>query len=152
MNSIAQDAQRLSLLFEYGAIDARAVISWADTWIVQMDSPPDLLLKLSMTMPEKSGDILSYLRGLSSGADFWKAFRNIIPQLRSFVASHPELAENIAIHFYHTAFIVENVPEDLRFICRYDDEFSLARQGIYGDFDTVYKKFVEEMDGATKGS
>jgi len=70
MKAFAQDARRLSLLFHYGVLDAGFVISWADAVIAEMDSPPDLLLQLATTAPEKTGDVLSFLRDLSSGADF----------------------------------------------------------------------------------
>ncbi len=34
MQSITQDAQRVSLLFQYGVLDAAAVIAWSDEVIV----------------------------------------------------------------------------------------------------------------------
>ena len=148
MQSTPQDAQRVSLLFQYGVLDASAVIGWADAAIVQMDSPPDALLELSATAPEKTADVLSCLHCLSSGAEFWPALRSAMPQLRDFVVSHPERAESIAYHLFLTAcgFGVADVPGDLHFIYRIDDAFSLARDGSYGDTESVYREFVHEME------
>jgi len=152
MKSIAQDAQRLSLLFQFGVIDAKAAISWADPFIVEMDSPPDLLIQLSTTAPEKTGDILSCLRALGLGADFWTAFRSTIPQIRAFIAFHPELAERVADHMSFIACTVGDVPEDLFFINRYDDAFLLARQDMYGDVNTIREELIREMDEFGKRS
>ena len=67
MQTIAHDAQRMSLLFEYGVLTGDDVIAWSDSAIVQLDSLPDSLLQLSMTAPDKTGDIMSHLHQLSSG-------------------------------------------------------------------------------------
>ena len=154
MQSIAQDAQRVSLLFQYGVLDASAVIAWADAAIVQMDSPPDSLLELSTTAPDKTADVLSCLHRLSSDAEFWSALRSAIPQLRDFVASHPDHAESIANHLFLTVcrFPVSELPDDLHFIYRFDDAFSLAREGTYGDTETVYREFVHEMERFTQAA
>ena len=151
MQSIKQDAQRVSLLFQYGVLDANAVIAWAAGVIVQMQSPPDALLELCTAAPERTADVLSCLHCLSSGAEFWPALRSAIPQLRAFVESHPDRAESIANHMFLTAcsFGVGDVPEDLNFIYRFDDAFSLAREGTYGDTNTVRREFVHEMERFT---
>lgn len=113
-----------------------------------MGSPPDALLELSTTAPDRTADVLSCLHRLSSGADFWPALRNAIPQLRDFVASHPDRAESIANNLFLTVahFPVAELPDDLHFIYRFDEAFSLAREGTYGDTETVYREFIHEME------
>jgi hypothetical protein len=152
MQSIVQDAQRLSLLFQYGVLDAGAVIAWADGAIAQMDSPSDSLLELSTTAPDKTADILSHLHRLSSGAEFWPALRSAIPQIRDFIVAHPDRADAIANHLFLTAcsFGVGDVPDDLHFLYRFDDAFSLAHEGTYGDLETVYREFIRELEKFTQ--
>ena len=150
MQTIAHDAQRMSLLFQYGVLTGDEVISWADSVIVQMDSPPDSLLQLSMTAPDKTGDIISHLRQLSSGSDYWAALRSAIPQIRDFVVAHPDGAESIANHLFHTAcHAPDRVPKDLHFMFRFDDAFSLARDGVYGEPQAVYRDFICELEKFT---
>lgn len=136
------------MLFMYGVVVADELVAWADSFIVRMDSPPDPLLELSTTEPSKTGDILSCLRRLSVGADFWAAFRSALPRLRDYVTSYPDRAESIANHLYLTAcsFEVSEVPDDLHFIYGFDDAFFLAREGTYGESETVYREFVRELD------
>src|SRR6202008_1667920 len=57
VRAIGHDAQRMSLLFRYGVRTGNDVIGWADSAIVELDSPPDSLIELSMTAPEKTEDI-----------------------------------------------------------------------------------------------
>jgi hypothetical protein len=151
MQSIAQEAQRLSLLFQYGVFDAGAIIAWADTAIAQMDSPPDSLLELSTTAPDKTADILSRLHRLSSDAEFWPALRSAIPPIRDFIVAHPDRADAIANHLFLTAcsFGAGDVPDDLRFLYRFDDAFSLAHEGTYGEAETVYREFIHELEKFT---
>jgi hypothetical protein len=148
MPSLAEDAQRMTLLFEYGVVADDEVVAWADWFIVQMDSPPYLLLELSTTAPSKRGDILTCLHRLSVGADFWAAFRSALPRLRDYIASYPDRAEGIANQLSLTACNSppSDVPDDLNFICHFDDAFSLAREGTYGESETVYREFVHELD------
>ena len=148
MPAIAQFTQRMSLLFRYGVVAADEVVAWADSLIVEMDSPPDALLELSTTSPAKTADVLSSLERLSSGADFWPSFRSTLPQLRDHIVSNPDRAEAVAKHLFLTAcsFSVSDVPDDLRFVYRFDDAFSLARDGTYGEPKTVYREFIQELE------
>jgi len=148
MQSIAQEAQRVSLLFRYGVLNSAEVIAWADGMIAQMESPPDMLIELSIVAPEKTEDIIHCLGQLASRSDFWAAFRRAIPQFRDFIISHPENAEAIAHHFYLAAWetSTSDVPADFRFIFRFDDAFSLARDGICGDTKAVFHNFIRELE------
>jgi len=42
------------------------------------------------------------------------------------------------------------VPDDLHFVYRFDDAFSLAREGTYGEPQSVYRDFVHELDKFTQ--
>jgi hypothetical protein len=146
MQSIAKEAQRISLLFDYGVLTGNEVIAWADSVIVELDSPPDSLIELSTVAPERTGDIISHLHRLSTGSDFWVAVKSAIPQIRDFIAAHPNRAEDIANHFYRTACSrMADIPKELNFFFRFDDAFSLANQGILGERRDIYRDFINEL-------
>lgn len=149
MSAIVQEAQQTQLLFEYGVITADVVLKWADSMIIQLQIPPDTLIELSTTSPSKTENIITCLHRVSSGADFWSAFRGALPQIRDYVSTHRECAESIANHFFLTACSdVSNVPKDLNFIYGFDDAFFLANHGTFGDFETIYREFIGELDKA----
>jgi hypothetical protein len=144
---IAHEALRVSFLFQYGVLTADEVIGWADSMIIQLDSLPDSLLELSMISTEKTADIVSCLRRLRSEGDYWAALRAGFPQIRQFIISHPDQAERIANQLFRTAcFSPQPIPKDLNFMFSYDDKFSLARDGIFGDLQAVYSSFIAELE------
>ncbi|HLX70536.1 MAG TPA: hypothetical protein VKV04_12995 [Verrucomicrobiae bacterium] len=149
MPPYTQDAKRLSLLFDYGVAAAREVIDWADSQIVALDSPPDALMQLAVTRPDDTGAIISHLHALSTEAEFWSAFRAVLGRLHRHVVSHPDDAARIATHLYRTAVMLSKVPREFSFIYGYDDAFVLAKDGTYGDADTVLKEFTEDLQRFT---
>jgi len=144
---IAQDALRVSFLFQYGVLTANDVIGWADSMIVRLDSSPDLLLEISMISTEKTADIVSCLNRLGSEANHWAGLRAAFPQIRQFIITHPDQAVRIANQlFTTTCFSPQPVPKDLKFMFLYDDAFSLARDGVYGESKAVYSSFIAELE------
>jgi hypothetical protein len=147
MQSITQEAERMSLLRQFGVRNDSDVIAWADSLIAQMDALPDVLLELSMTAPYKTADIISCLNRLRSGSDFWPAFRSTLPLIREFLVSHPERAECVANHLFLACcrFSYSDVPEDLHFVYQFDDAFESASDGIFGNRRKVYRAFIDEL-------
>ena len=72
-------------------------------------------------------------------------------EIRDFIVAHPDRADAIANHLFLTAcsFGVSDVPDDLRFVYRFDDAFSLAHEGTYGEPETVYREFIHELEKFT---
>lgn len=143
-SSIQHEAAQLSILFDCGSISAAEIIVWADEQIVKMDKPSDSLLSLSMIQPEKTADIISLLHQLGEGADFWSAFRNTLPRFHEFLQIHPEKCEGVANHFFKLACKFK-APRDLNFLYGFDDEFGLARDGIFGKLEDVRENFLREL-------
>jgi hypothetical protein len=123
------------------------VVRWADAQIMALDSASGSLLELSTTSPSKTGDLLSHLRVLASGADFWSAFRAVLGPLHDHISSNPSRAEYFANELYRTAISFDSgeVPKDLSFVYRFDDAFSIAREGTYGRPEDVFREFLAEL-------
>lgn len=141
----AQDAKRLSLLFDYGVASEREVIEWADSEIAALDSPPAVLIDLAVTNPTDTAAIMSHLHTLSEGAEFWPSFRAALARVYQHVVTHPADAERIANDIYRTVLMFSDVPAEFSFVFHFDDAFSLAREGIFGDEDAVRKEFMDEL-------
>jgi hypothetical protein len=149
MPPYAQDAKRLSLLFDYGVATDREVIEWADSQIVALDSPPDALMQLAVTRPTDTASIISHLHTLSTDAEFWPAFRAALARIYQHVVAHPTDAERIANDIYRTVLMFSDVPEEFTFVYHFDDAFSLAREGTFGDEATVLREFTDELQRFT---
>lgn len=148
MCALSQDAQRLSLMLQYGVLSGADVVRWADSQIVAQDSPSDALIELATTPTSQIADQLSHLRALASGADFWEAFRVLLGALHAHLTVHPERAEDIASELSRTVLWSDpgDVPGDLGFIYHFDDAFSHAREGIYGEPEAVLHEFRCELE------
>lgn len=149
MPPYSQDAKRLSLLFDYGVATEREIIEWADSQIVVLDSPPDALLQLAMTRPTDTAAIISHLHTLSAEAEFWSAFRAALVRIHRHVVTQPSDAERLANDIYRTVVMFSDVPEEFTFVYHFDDAFSLARDGTFGDEATVLKNFTDELQRFT---
>ncbi|MDB6016486.1 MAG: hypothetical protein JWR19_975 [Pedosphaera sp.] len=142
----AQDAKRLSLLFDFGVIAEREVIEWADSQIVALASPPDALMQLAVTPPNKTEDIITHLHTLGVEAEFCSAFTAALAQLHDHLVSHPADAERIAPDLFNTIYALQtDIPDEFRFVNRYDDAFDLAKSGVCGDTETLRKEFIDEL-------
>jgi hypothetical protein len=145
MPPYAQDAKRLSLLFDCGVATEREVIDWADSRIVALNSLPDALMQLAVTAPNDTAAFITHLHALSAGAELWPAFRAALARLYEHVLANPRDAERIANCIYLTVATSPDVPAEFIFAYQFDDAFSLAREGIFGDEETVLREFTEEL-------
>ncbi len=145
MPPYAQDAKRLSLLFDYGVAAEREIIEWADSQIVALDSPPDALLQLAVTRPTDTAALITHLHTLDTEAEFWSAFRAVLARLHEHVLANPTDAERIANAIYHTILPFPDVPSEFQFVYRFDDAFDLARDGVCGNTDAVRREFIDEL-------
>jgi hypothetical protein len=112
---------------------------------VALDSPADALLQLAVTPRTQTADIITHLHTLSAEAEFWPAFRSALSRLYEHVASRPADAERIAYEIYRTVLMFPDVPTEFSFAFRFDDAFSLAREGVFGDEDKVRREFIHEL-------
>jgi hypothetical protein len=135
----------LSLLFGYGVATHREVIEWADSQILALDSLPDALLQLSVTPAGDTAAIMAHLLALSAEAEFWPAFRAALARVHAHVVAHPQDAAQIAHKIDLSVAEFSDVPYEFSFVYHFDDAFTLARDGIYGDEDTVRREFTEVL-------
>src|SRR2546425_5390685 len=132
MNSLCQDAQRVSLMFQFGLIRGQAVVDWADSQIIALDSPPPTLIELSTTPISRTADLLSHLGALASGADYWEAFRMVLGLFYQRVASHPERTGRLASELYSRLvstwprMVPDETPMDLQFLYEFDLALEVA--------------------------
>ena len=152
MPSLAQDAQLLKLLFQYGLIPSHAIINWADAQIISLSSPPAQLIELSTTPDSRTADLLSHLGALAADADYWEAFRAVLGFVAEAVSSHRETAVQSANKLY--CFVVTtgparsmpfDLPEDLQFLYRFLNDWDVAHTGIRGEPNALLEQFITRL-------
>ncbi len=147
MKGMRNEAAKLALLHDIGAIASDEVIRWADSLIESQDQPSQDLIELA-TAPE--GKIGDELHRLALGSDTWRPVEQALPEILRFITAHPGKAPIVARAFYHIAVSQGyQVPDRLRFILSAEDDFDLATSGIY-HLDEVYGWFIESLREAIK--
>jgi hypothetical protein len=104
-----------------------------------------VLIELASTRPTDAAAIISHLHTLSEGAEFWPAFRAALARIYQHVVAHPGDAGRIANDIYRTVLMLSDVPNEFSFVYHFDDAFSLAQEGTFGDEEMVRKEFIEEL-------
>lgn len=140
--SLNDEAARLGLLLDVGAISSAEVIAWADFQIIESPKPCSDLIDISLT---KERSVRDALLRIAVGANTWSSVAMAMPALLEFVGRNPNKAALVASAFYHIA--VEQryeVPAEFSFFNSAEDDFALANDGVF-DKDEVYSRFVENM-------
>jgi len=141
------EANRIRLLFFFGVVTPEQVIAWSNAQIEALADPPTALFELSSTCPSNTGGIITNLTALSCDGDYWKSLRAAMPQIYEHVEAHPDDAERLANELYLSVVrsSPDDVPNEFKFIYRFDDAFTLAREGIYGNPLAVHEEFLSEL-------
>jgi ABC-type nitrate/sulfonate/bicarbonate transport system substrate-binding protein len=142
MFALAEDAQRVYLLFNYGTMSGADVVKWAEKQIDDSDSPSNALLELAWIHPDNTADIISVLNVLRQGADVYKSFEKILGFLYDYVKTHPAEAERISQRLLGTLVTLpdEKRRRDFYFLYRVDDDFDLNIER-----SATLKKFLDEL-------
>jgi len=147
MDMIREEAQRTYVLVRLGVVKGAEVITWATDLVTQLEDPPLELLELVTTPADDFAGVLTWLTRLRVGADVWVARREAMPAVYRYLLAHPHEAERVAnALFLEMAGSYSDMPEDLHFVYRTDEAFSLAREGAHGDLPTATREFMLELE------
>jgi len=147
MKSIALEAETFRILLMNDCISSQEIIAWADQKIMEEDKPGIDLIELSIANPDKIADVAARLAILATGGDLLESLRAALGTMYDVaVKTQPGdlswlagcLAKIAAEHN-------NNLPADLKFMIRLDEEFSRAADGTDGDLPTVTEKLVKNL-------
>jgi len=147
MKSIALEAETFRILLMNDCINSQEIIAWADQKIMDEDKPSIDLIELSIAGPDKIADVAARLAILSAGGDLLEALRAALGTMYDVaVKTQPgDLSWLAACLAKIAAEHNNNLPADLKFLVRLDEEFSRAADGTDGDLPTVTEKLVNNL-------
>jgi hypothetical protein len=145
-DAIKQKAKEFGFLLHMQVATVEEVVSWADNTIIAMDHPPSELIELSTADPFNIGQIDEHLTRLSEGANALEAFISTLSRSYQHLLSQPDDLDHLAFSLYFLAMMFEpDVRNQFAFLDRFEDATSLARDGSYGDIETVRREFLDEL-------
>ena len=144
MDELKDKAAYYRIGLETGVFTITEVIKWADSEITKSESPDELLIDISLMEDANPHDVLSKLKELSISANNLNALRKILSKMYPILKSKPHYSPSFARRLYQIFIEFNyNIPDDLNHIGMFDDEYSLALQGIYDTERNESDRFLE---------
>lgn len=137
-----------------GILDVNDVESWVNSEIAKTEIPSDELVELAYSSNESIQNIYSMLSGMENESKDYEVIRDLLSQVKEEQLANIEFCRRLAECLY--GVWVDNdygAPEDLNLIGFFDDEYSLAIQGMYGTLEgwhSEFKNFVRKFTNFAK--
>lgn len=119
------------------------IIEWADSCIAECDSPSSDLIDLAMMAKSNPIDVEGKLGQLAGDIGHLEVAPAVLAAAHKVLLSDPSFGPVLARGLY--ALYVDcgyDVPDCLKAIAGFDDEYALAKQGIYGTEEDVYNQLL----------
>lgn len=145
MRPYTQEALELKTAFEAGLCDRKEIVQWADRILMEYDYDDDLVnVSISSSVSDK--EFYSLLNRIAVCGDEIKAMRFTLRRMYHALHANPHRGRQFT-RFLESFRISQNydLPEDLSFIDRVDDEFELAERGLYGTVEEATKSLLLDL-------
>lgn len=143
MTGLQNEAARFSVGLTLGIYTTDEVIHWAEDNIRQMKEPLRELIDLALMPNRHISDVARVLDDLAENSDRLQALRQCLSAGVPLIQAQPDFAPVLAKRLYSFAIELNyDLPDDLKDILSFDDEFDLAMQGIIHSPDKVRDKFI----------
>jgi hypothetical protein len=134
---LREQAGALALAVEHGLTEKREAIDWACELVAREASPSPELLELAGAVRPNAPDVARMLRAIAARPDPDLVFRKFLARVRDAVRARADIWR-VVTHVLEELAIQGQVPAPLAGRCfGFDDERSLADEGVYGTVDAV---------------
>ncbi|MFK7885236.1 MAG: hypothetical protein AB8G16_00095 [Gammaproteobacteria bacterium] len=148
MDNACEHAKQLQLAFRLGLIGTDQLIRWADSMILSQDTPAIEIIDLALMRDAHPQTIVGKLGELAGAVDEWSVMPEVMRRYALALREKPELGPKVAkgmLRLYDESNC--HVPKEFGFFAWFDEEFYLAREGIYGaEEHDVYEQLLAEFD------
>lgn len=147
MRNIAQEAAYYREALRLGACIISDVITWSDSVLAESDEPRMSFIDLSMMGQTHSLEVLRLLNQLSKGIRAISVLPTVLAAAHDRLVLEPDYGPSLAKGLYDI-YVSEDgsVPDELNLIGWFDDQYSLAQEGIYSEHET-YQRLLDFTAG-----
>ncbi len=151
MESIELLPKYQAIGLKLGFFSAKDIQRWVDERILESEQPSDSLLDMAFSKDKKGYDLYSALIEIDDSGEKYEIVRLLLARVKDDELKDLRFCRDLAKSLDHFAIDCDyDVPEDLNAIYGFDDEYSLAEQGIYSSIDEWHKSFKEFLYGFRK--
>jgi hypothetical protein len=151
MNQIEQLPKYQALGLKLGLLRPDDIQSWVNARILESEEPDDQLLDLAFSKDQKGYDLYSVLIKIGNSGNKYEIVRLLLSKVSDHDLNNLSYCSDLAKSLEHFAIDCDyDVPEDLNPIYGFDDEYNLAKQGVYSSLKQWHKDFKEFVSGFGK--
>lgn len=152
MRQYSQQAHELKLGLEAGVVDRNEIVNWADRILADYPYDDDVA-NLAMAGSASDKELMILLGNVIDRRDEIAAARHVMSRMYDVLRQHPERAHGFT-RFLENFWIQQGyeVPDDMKFIWGIEDEFSLAKQGVYGTVEEATESLLANLSRYKNGT
>ena len=133
-----------ALGLKLGLLIPRDIQTWVDARILESERPDDQLIDLAFSKDQKGYDLYSALLKIGNSGDKYEIVRSLLSKITDHDLNNLRFCRDLAKSLEHFAIDCDyDIPEDLNAIYGFDDEYSLAEQGVYSSLKQWHTDFNE---------
>ncbi|THF68866.1 hypothetical protein E7T06_14455 [Deinococcus sp. Arct2-2] len=121
------------------------VVRWADGWIVQLQTPPEALLEVSLN-GKRLNDLIHSLRELADPKFSSDSVEMLCRMLHQHLVQQPDELQRV-VRLLYGANVEGVLPDQFAHeVSMLDDLLDLAFQGSYGTVDDIHSETVDILE------
>ena len=137
-----------ALGLKLGILVSKDIQAWVDARILDSEFPSDQLIDLAYSQDNNRFDLYSALLQINDNGDKYEIVRTLLSKVTDSDLDQIKYCRMLAKSLEHFSIDCDyDVPDDLNPIYGFDDEYSLAEQGIYSSLKVWHKDFKEFIKG-----
>ena len=131
-----------------GILGENDVQSWVNREIETCDAPSEIIMELAFSPKSGIQNAYSLLSSIPDESDQFEVLRKLLSAVSDADLENLEFCGALAEKLYSIWVEADyRAPEDLNLIGFFDDEYSLAQQGLYGSLDEWHEEFKRFLRG-----
>ena len=145
MSTRSTVAHEFRFSLEAGVISRDEIVSWADE-IMATEVYDDYIANICLSTNESTKQLESLLGLIAEDADEWNGMRRMLSRMHDALVKDPDRLHEFTRFLDMIWFRFDyTVPDDLSFIANIEDDYQLAKEGIFSSVRRVRKKLLKNL-------
>ena len=151
MEDLRRQASELQLALRLGLVERAYIINWADSIIASLESPPIEVIDLALMTKAHAQDIVGKLGEISGEVAVWATLPQVFSQFAAHLRKNPSLGPGVAKGLWSLyAEAGYESPKEFNFAASIDEDYHLAKTGIYGTEAAVFEDLMSCIEAYQK--
>ena len=135
---------------EAGVIDREEIVQWADGLLAE-GAYDDDIAEISLASSKSNKDLEALLARIAGPEPQWDGLRRMLGRMHYSLLENPDRLPDFT-HYLERLWIRNDyrLPSDLGFIAGIEDDYLLARDGMFGTIEEVRLELIKNLSRFTE--